>query len=415
MDTASPAALPGLRGLIAARAKLLTIAAFVLAGIVLAAVVVASWRRAPDLGGLLTGLFTGLFLALLTLLALLWGLVSLTQGKRDPEPVDTQLFSELDALLAPTIRDLETIRGETRRKILRRAMLRVPLAIMGGLLAWLVMQFEAKPPGTADLFVILVVAGLAGQVWAASKLSQTYRQLYKQRVLPQLAARFGALVYRQAQTFSVTTLQRHRIFKDFDSIVAEDEIAGRYRGLPLSIVELTLSHGSGQDRQAVFDGLLVEIGVPRSLSGTTAVLARHDLIGTLKDRFARGTLRSVRLEDPAFEQHYQVYGSDQIQARALLTPAFMQRLLALGASMRFGLPGMLAEGNRLLVALPKQSQGNLFEPPNYLSPAGGAALLGLTKDIASVLQVADAVIALDFFARDLTAPDLPASDVPSLR
>jgi hypothetical protein len=40
----------------------------------------------------------------------------------------------------------------------------------------------------------------------------------------------------------------------------------------------------------------------------------------------RGKL--VRLEDPVFEKEFCVYGDDQIEARYILTPALMERIVA---------------------------------------------------------------------------------------
>src|SRR5436189_219873 len=36
-----------------------------------------------------------------------------------------------------------------------------------------------------------------------------------------------------------------------------------------------------------------------------------------------------RLEDPVFEKAFEVYGTDQIESRFILTPDFMERLLGL--------------------------------------------------------------------------------------
>jgi hypothetical protein len=110
-------------------------------------------------------------------------------------------------------------------------------------------------------------------------------------------------------------------------------------------------------------------------------------------------MEPVRLEDPRFEGQYEVYSTNQIEARALLTPAFMERFMALAARSAFSLPAAMAEGNRLVVALPKcLGTGDLFEPPVYWKPAGGQALIALEQDIRAVLSMADTVIDLDFWA-----------------
>jgi hypothetical protein len=123
------------------------------------------------------------------------------------------------------------------------------------------------------------------------------------------------------------------------------------------------------------------------------------MVGNLAERLRGGPCQPVRLEDPAFERAYEVYGSDQVSARALLTPAFMERFLALASSGRFGAPAALVQDNRLLMALGSMG-ADLFEPPSYLKPAAGReALTRLHDDIAAVLRAADAVIDLDQAAR----------------
>lgn len=77
----------------------------------------------------------------------------------------------------------------------------------------------------------------------------------------------------------------------------------------------------------------------------------------------------------------------------------MERFTSLAKSSGFSLPGAMAEGNRLGVALPKaMGTGDLFEPPPYWKPAGGEALVALERDIRAVLSVADTVVNLDFWA-----------------
>ena len=118
----------------------------------------------------------------------------------------------------------------------------------------------------------------------------------------------------------------------------------------------------------------------------------------------RNGRQCVRLEDPRFEKAFEVYASDQIAARALLTPAFMERLMTLGQRAGFSTPTALAVDNRLTIALPKSGAHDLFEPPSYSEPAKSqAALTQLSEDVAAVLRAADAVIDLDQAARDTAA------------
>jgi hypothetical protein len=302
----------------------------------------------------------------------------------------------LEGLLGPTLDELEAVRAETAREIMARALIRVP----AGLAAGLALSLWLPESDGFDFAVFVLGGGLAGYSWAAYKLSEAYRRLYKDRVLPALAARFGALRYRKPERLDAAKLRRHGLFEAFDRLTAEDEIHGERHGLSVSMVELRLTRREGKHERTVFDGLLAEVALPRNLSGVTAVIADGGVFGGLRNLVRRGANDRVRLEDPVFEQRYEVYGSDQIAARALLTPAFMERLLALGDRAHFDPPTALAEDNRLLLALPKAHGKDLFEPPHWRKPAASrATLIELSGDIEAVLQVADSVIDLDPFAR----------------
>ena len=217
-------------------------------------------------------------------------------------------------------------------------------------------------------------------------------------MLPHLAARFGALTYRQGSAQDVHKLQTYRILDGFDTVNAEDEIAGTYRGLSIRIVELRLHAGSGNDRKNVFDGLLVDLVLPRSLTGTTAVIADAGPVGKPRGAMAlrqvaaraargsdlRGALRGVR--------HRSDRGPSAAHAGLHAT------LHGSRGALGFCPPRCLGRGQPPRDRLAKAKPVDLFEPPVYWKPAGGKALVALSQDIEAVLKMADAVIDLDFWA-----------------
>ncbi len=301
----------------------------------------------------------------------------------------------IDPGLAEALARLESARVVMAAEIARRMRTRFPVGLAGGVGLWCWLQFRHDPPGLLPLGAFSLMGAGIGWAWAAAALAERYRQMYKVEVLPRLAAGFGPLCYRAAQDIDLEPLRRHRLFGAFDHSRVEDEIIGDYRDVPVSIVELRLEKDQDKSRVEVFDGLLVRITLPRSLHGTTTILADEGAFGALRDLLCQQGER-VRLEDPDFERRYQVFGTDQIAARALLTPAFMQRFLALGERTGFRAPLAFAEDAMLTIALPKCDDTDLFEPPSYAQPAASrAALARLHADIAAVLAVAEAVLDLD--------------------
>lgn len=361
----------------------------------LAAVILAS----SIIGGLRTHALWGHLIGGLLAAAAFWFGINrlldwiITAKTTSSEVVEEIASPDEDPALAPVLAKLEAMRIETAAEIDRRVRRFIPLGLSAGVLFWAWTQFSTKPGGLVELAFFCFLGTCGGYVWASAVLAARYTTAYKAEVLPRLAARFGALDYRKAVAPDAALLKTQRLFRHFDQMGADDEIYGTYRGVPISIVELTLTEQEGKQTKTIFSGLFTRITLPRTLAGTTAVVVDGGMLGNLRDAFGGDR---VRLEDPAFERVYQVFGTDQIAARALLTPAFMTRFLQLGERSGFQRPLALAQGNALTVALPKREAGDLFEPPSYNRPAASrAAIAKLNGDLAAVLALADAVIDLD--------------------
>ncbi|MBU1374348.1 MAG: DUF3137 domain-containing protein [Alphaproteobacteria bacterium] len=365
--------------------------------VVWVAILWASIHKDPGIGGWLTGIFAGGFMGLLIAGAGAWAVMIFVL--RPARRVEDQAAAiPLDDEMAAILAELEVARLRTKQQVNAGAAWRVPLCMVGAVALWIGGDSGSGSGDLFDIVPMLVAAGVLGYVWAGAELGSRYRRLYKERVLPRLAAGFGNLAWRPGQP-PLDEFRRHRLFPEWDACDADDEIHGEYRGMPLSIIELKLTKGSGEDKRVIFNGLTCAVTLPRGLTGTTVVIPDRGLLGNMAERLRGGPCQPVRLEDPRFEKAYEVYGSDQVSARALLTPAFMERFMALAASGHFGAPAALVQDNRLLMALDVNGR-DLFEPPSYGKPAASReALTQLHDDIAAVLKAADAIIDLDQAAR----------------
>ncbi len=366
----------------------------VLCGLAMPVIVVAvvyARTSAPD-GSVFQGVVAGAIAALAFAGAAAWTMMWAFAAE-PPSVNNSQRADALTQALAPTVRELAAVRAETMSRARSRSLLRVPLGIAGASVFWVLMQWGSEPAGFVELIVFGIVGALAGEVWAIGSLDRDYRQSYKDRVLPQLAARFGDLTYQRASPEHVAALERHGIFTRFESAVAVDELRGTYKGLPISLVQLCLERGSGEDSVVVFDGLLVDLVLPRHLSGTTSVVADRGLWANLT-RHREPAFARVMFNDQDFDRHFHVYGTNPSEVRALLTPRFRQRYLALANQTRFTLPGSLASGNRFVLALPKRDAVNLFNPSGFWSDDDSRDLIALNDDIEAALTMADSVIEL---------------------
>ncbi|MCZ6765018.1 MAG: DUF3137 domain-containing protein, partial [Alphaproteobacteria bacterium] len=114
----------------------------------------------------------------------------------------------------------------------------------------------------------------------------------------------------------------------------EDYVRGTYKGVDLELTEATLTEGrsNGKHRRKTvnFRGLMILFAAHKPFAGKTFVKKDSGRLGNwLTDKFNK--FETIELEDPDFESRFEVYGTDQVEARTLLTPSFMERLMGLAA------------------------------------------------------------------------------------
>jgi hypothetical protein len=160
----------------------------------------------------------------------------------------------------------------------------------------------------------------------------------------------------------------------------EDLIEGERAGAKFALVEARLDTG-GKNSQTVFQGILIHIEYPQRFSGRT-LMARS---GWWKRGKGAGDLKKVDLISRELDEAFTVYSSDQVEARALLSPDRMERLIALERHFSGGkLRGLFDQGHMTL-ALEADDQfeaGSVFQPlvdPRRFSTA--LSELGLVCDL----------------------------------
>ena len=165
-----------------------------------------------------------------------------------------------------------------------------------------------------------------------------------------------------------------------DSRHFEDLIKGERAGAAFSLVEAKLET-SGDNGGTVFQGMLFHVQYPERFLGRT-LMARSRW---WKRGKAAKDLQKVSLVSSELDKAFTVYSTDQVEARALLTPDRMERLIALerhfsGGKMR----GVFEDGHMpLALEAPDQFEaGSIFKPlvdPERFSSA--LVELGLVCDM----------------------------------
>jgi hypothetical protein len=183
-----------------------------------------------------------------------------------------------------------------------------------------------------------------------------------------------------------------KLIPSCDRSTFEDWFSGTHDGASFDLYEAHLERESKDDKgrssySTVFRGQIIRLAFPRKFLGRTIV--RRD--AGILNAFGGGEgLKRVGLEDPKFEKVFEVYGTDQVEARYLVHPVLMERLLDLEQSFKGEKIRCAFEWGEMLIAV---EGGNLFEPGDLFKPLPDPARARrIVDEIGKVMNVMDSVL-----------------------
>jgi hypothetical protein len=128
-----------------------------------------------------------------------------------------------------------------------------------------------------------------------------------------------------SDAFSLAAFRDSGLVEAFESAGVRHVLSGDTHGVPFAIAEINLLDPKGY---RVFSGVLASFRLSRPRSGLTIVTRDRGFVGNLL-LGAGSAVERLPLEDPTFEGVFEVYGTDQVGGRVVLTTTMLERLKAL--------------------------------------------------------------------------------------
>jgi Protein of unknown function (DUF3137) len=156
-------------------------------------------------------------------------------------------------------------------------------------------------------------------------------------------------------------------------------------------------NGTRTEWHDIFRGIIFAADFNKNFNGITIVRPK-DFANALgawfsKNVFSFGGNDVVKLENPDFDKTFVTYGSDQVEARYILTPAMMERILNLNHQTKYNISLSFIE-SRMYIAFPLNR--NYFEAPVFKSLINAEAL---NDDVTTIKFMYDIVRELDLNTR----------------
>ncbi|HBY20405.1 MAG: hypothetical protein A2Y24_06625 [Clostridiales bacterium GWE2_32_10] len=159
---------------------------------------------------------------------------------------------------------------------------------------------------------------------------------------------------------------------------------GQKKGTKIEFSEIKAEKESGTGKHrtvhTIFKGLFFMADYNKNFSGITRVLPDY------KKRWLFAGKDRVMLEDPEFERLFEVYSTDQIEARYILTPSLMDRLKSF--KQKTGRPVYASfVNNKIYVAI--EYARNLFEPDIFKTLYDFAPMQQYFEDLQFAISIVE--------------------------
>lgn len=237
--------------------------------------------------------------------------------------------------------------------------------------------------GVVGFFVIASMMG---------KNSADFENKVKLTVMGKLLSFFGDFSWTTQPKITRDEVVKAKLFYDFDSFYIDDNFEGTYKGQNVVISEICLkktvhTRSDGNDSSntksiILFSGVFVKISMNKNFSSHTVIVDKdssfekaiegqnvlvNSLISSIsngslniglggnsskEDFYKRSKMESVILEDPEFCEMFEVYSTDQVDSRYILTTTFIERFKLLSKSMQNGGISACFLNNSVIFAIP---------------------------------------------------------------
>jgi hypothetical protein len=159
----------------------------------------------------------------------------------------------------------------------------------------------------------------------------SYYKRHKEILLPLIADFFGDFSYEYQPNIQKDVLEKSLILKLSDKFQIDDAFIGKYKDVDVNILEYNtfkkrILTNRTEDYQKDKHGILFWAAMNKHFTGQTIVVKDKGIFN--KMNIYKG-MKPVKIESTIFEKKFEVYSTDQIEARYILTTVMVECMLKL--------------------------------------------------------------------------------------
>lgn len=271
----------------------------------------------------------------------------------------------------------------------------VTLGVILGIPGFLLFRGEdVVPLWVRAIGFLMFVVGVGFTIWGAREMSAS-RAAAKTILVKRVCKLLGFTYHWYPKKTYTRWLHTIGLLPDHETYHAEDEVSGTVDGIGFIFQEVELKayvirpgyKGIPERRlETIFQGLIGMIDFHKRFSSTTVAVPNQGFWDKVAGPKLPG--QRARLESPRFEERYDVFTTDQVEARYLLTPAFLERLMKLDAFFKGNMEFAFDNGRFLFAAKHQYDWMELREDENIASEQSVAMII---LDMTLIYHLIDAL------------------------
>ena len=287
-------------------------------------------------------------------------------------------IEELRALYENELKDKLRLLEKKRLKVRNKFIILIAVVIVA--VACFIFASEQQGLSFLNYIGVLAIIGLIVLFVIANKAKGEYRKAFKENVVRAIVNLINTeWSYNPDGCISSEEYTRSKLFtKRYDRYKGDDLVTGAIDKTDFRISELHTEYktetrdSKGNTKttwHTIFKGLFAHLDFNKEIKGETLVLpdTAERLFGNFGKKlqsWTSGSRELIKMENREFEKLFVVYGTDQIEARYILTPAMMEAMIRIvevyGKQVFFSFIG-----NRVFFAI--SIREDLFEPRIFSS------------------------------------------------
>lgn len=277
------------------------------------------------------------------------------------------LGSDINALMQGGLADWLAGQNDMRESAKKQATSRW---VWGAVILMPLLAFVWFSPAPTQLSMLLTAAGIAGAGYWGYRPIAAATQAIKAGINAAIAAGYGLTYAAEVEPGPEFEAARtYGLLPGYERSNFEDRWFGPLEGHDFDLYECHLEEqrGSGKNRRwvTVFRGPVIRMGFGRTFHSTTLLerAGKHRKwlgLGGASDHVSFEGHRLDRVDQvhPAFGETFALYSDDQVEARVLVHPTYVEHLLRLESAFEARELRALFSQGQVIIAI---EAGDLFE------------------------------------------------------